>query len=179
MGYDELRRPIVHIELVDGQKFYEITDRLSKNPYPNNLLAIMLDEEIISAPRVQYAISGGKATISGQETVQEAQELADTINLGALPLKLEEKYIQQVDASLGRASLDQTMQAGIIGSILILLFMLIYYRLPGAVASFTLIVYVWILLIVFNLSERDADLAGDRCFRPGDRHGRRCEHHHL
>ena len=164
VGYDELRRPIVHIELVDGQKFYEITDRLSKNPYPNNLLAIMLDEEIISAPRVQYAISGGKATISGQETVQEAQELADTINLGALPLKLEEKYIQQVDASLGRASLDQTMQAGIIGSILILLFMLIYYRLPGAVASFTLIVYVWILLIVFNLLNATLTLPGIAAF---------------
>jgi len=164
VGYDDLRQPFVQIELKEANKFYDITNKLSQFPRPTNVLAIMLDDEIISAPEVNYAISGGKATITGQRTVEEAQELADTINLGALPLKLTEKYIQQVDASLGQASLDKTMFAGIIGSILILIFMAVYYRLPGLIASFTLIVYVWLLLIVFNLMNATLTLPGIAAF---------------
>ena len=131
----------------------------------------MLDDEVLSAPRVNYPISGGSAQIEGDYTPEEAKQLADTINLGALPLQLTEKYIQQVDATLGQASLDKTMTAGVIGSIVILLFMMIYYRLPGLVSAFTLIAYVWILLIVFNLLNATLTLPGIAAFRARDRHG--------
>jgi SecD/SecF fusion protein len=164
VAYDELNRPIVNIEVKEPEKFYEITDRLSKKPFPYNVLAIMLDEDTIAQPEVNYAISGGKASITGQRTAEEAKELAQTINLGALPLKLTEKYIQQVDATLGKASLERTMLAGIIGSIVVLIFMAVYYRLPGLVASFTLIVYIWLLLIVFNLLNATLTLPGIAAF---------------
>jgi len=157
--YDELKQPMVAIKVKDAGQFLDITTRLT-----GKVLAIMLDDQIISEPVVQGPLAGGQATISGNRTVEEAQELADTINLGALPLKLTEKYIQQVDASLGQASLEQTMLAGIIGSILILVFMSVYYRLPGLVASFTLIVYVWLLLIVFNLLNATLTLPGIAAF---------------
>ena len=157
--YNELNQPIVTIKLKDAAKFYDITKRLTGKP-----LAIMLDDEVLSAPMVNYPISGGSAQIEGDYTPEEAKQLADTINLGALPLQLTEKYIQQVDASLGQASLDKTMLAGVIGSVLILLFMIIYYRIPGLVSAFTLIAYVWILLIVFTLLNATLTLPGIAAF---------------
>lgn len=157
--YNELNQPFVTIKLKDASNFYEVTSRLT-----GNVLAIMLDDEVLSAPRVNYPISGGSAQIEGDYTPEEAKQLADTINLGALPLQLTEKYIQQVDATLGQASLDKTMTAGVIGSIVILLFMMIYYRLPGLVSAFTLIAYVWILLIVFNLLNATLTLPGIAAF---------------
>ena len=108
--YNELNEPFVTIKLKDASKFYEVTSRLT-----GNVLAIMLDDEVLSAPRVNYPMSGGSAQIEGDYTPEEAKQLADTINLGALPLQLTEKYIQQVDATLGQASLDKTMTAGVIG----------------------------------------------------------------
>ncbi len=102
---------------------------------------------------------------------EEAEQLADKINLGALPLQLTEKYVRRVDATLGQASLDKTMTAGVIGSIVILLFMMMLYRLPGLVSAFTLIAYVWILLIVFNLLNATLTLAGHCGVCARDRHG--------
>lgn len=147
--FDELRQPVVAIKLKDANKFSEITKRLASKPEGENRLAIYMDEKMISAPGVHYEISGGEATITGQYTNAEANELKDTINLGALPLKLTEKYTQSVAATLGQLSLKQTIEAGIIGTLFILAFMLIVYRMPGIVAAFSLIVFTWLLLLVF------------------------------
>ncbi|MBN3525704.1 protein translocase subunit SecD [Paenibacillus apiarius] len=163
--FNELHQPIVAIKLKDAGKFSEITKRLASLAQEDrNRLAIFMDEHMISDPRVSYEIPGGEATITGQRTNEEANELRDTINLGSLPLKLTEKYSQSVAATLGKLSLDQTVKAGLIGTALILLFMLIVYRLPGVIASFSLILFTWLLLIVFWLSEITLTLPGIAAF---------------
>jgi SecD/SecF fusion protein len=143
VGFDNANRPIILIEVKDKEKFADVTRRLLGQP-----LAIYLDEEMLSAPVVQQVLTDGKATITGNFTYQEASELKDIINLGALPLKLTEKYTQSVGATLGQQSLEQTVKAGIIGSLAILLFMVLIYRIPGAVSAVTLIVYTWLVLLI-------------------------------
>jgi preprotein translocase subunit SecD len=160
VGYDQLNKPLVQIKMVSRDKFKEITTRLSAKPSPDNVLSIYLDNVLISAPAVNYVIDSDTATITGSFTYDEAKNLADTINLGALPLKLTEKYTQSVGATLGQASLQDTVRAAAIGSILILLFMVGYYRVPGLVAAFTLITFTWLLIIVFNLLGGSLTLPG-------------------
>jgi preprotein translocase subunit SecD len=145
IGYDENNRPLVVIKMKDADKFAKITEKYLGQP-----LAIFLDEDLITAPVVQSVISAGEATITGQESLAEAKNLADTINLGALPLTLKEKSSNSVGATLGLLSLEQSLQAALIGSILVLLFMIIFYRLPGLVANVTLLVYVYLVLLVFT-----------------------------
>ncbi|UHA74325.1 protein translocase subunit SecD [Paenibacillus sp. 481] len=163
--FDELRKPVVAIKLKDANKFAEITQRLANlMPEGRNILAIYMDENVISTPAVSFQIASNEATITGQESTEEANNLRDTINLGSLPLKLTEKYSQSVAATLGQLSLNQTVQAGLIGTALILLFMLVVYRLPGIVASFTLILFTWILLIVYWLAGFTLTLPGIAAF---------------
>ncbi|OXM86821.1 protein translocase subunit SecD [Paenibacillus rigui] len=159
VGFDQSNRAQINIKVKDADKFKKVTEKLLGKP-----LAIYLDERQLSAPTVQSVLSDGAATISGNYTYEEAKELADTINLGALPLKLTEKYSQVVGASLGQLSLQQTVKAGLIGSILILLFMVIFYRLPGLVAAVTLITYVWLLLAVFDWMNATLTLPGIAAF---------------
>ena len=132
-----------------------VTEKLVGKP-----LSIYLDEKELSSPIVQSVIANGVATISGNYTYAEAKSLTDTINLGALPLKLTEKYSQVVGASLGQLSMNQTVNAAIIGSILILLFMVLFYRVPGLIAAFTLITYTWLLLLAFYLLHVTLTLPG-------------------
>lgn len=157
---DELGRPvIVSIEVKEKKKFEEITRRLLGKP-----LAIFMDDELISEPVVQGIFTDGKATISGQNTRQEAERLKDIINLGSLPLNLTELYTQKVGPTLGQLSLEKTLTGGLIGSALILLFMLVVYRLPGAVASVSLIFYSWLLLVLFKWMNVTLTLPGIAAF---------------
>jgi SecD/SecF fusion protein len=158
------QEPIISIKLKDRDKFYEITQRISQKPAPDNVLAIWLNEEMLYSPRVAQGINSDQATIEGGYTITEARELAATINLGALPVNLTEKYTQVVDATLGQASLEKTVTAGLIGSVFILLFMLIFYRLPGVIAVITLIMYTWLLLNIFNWMNATLTLPGIAAF---------------
>lgn len=144
VDYDEMGMPVVAIELKDAKKFEDITREYIGQP-----LGIYLDEEVITAPIVNSVIGGGTAIITGQESLEEAKELAALLNAGALPLELKEIQSQSVGASLGMKALDLAVKAGIIGAIIVLLFMIIYYRLPGLIASFSLIVYIYLVLFVF------------------------------
>lgn len=155
VGFDNLNKPMVQVKVKDKDKLKKVTEKLLQKP-----LAIYLDDKQLSAPVVQSVISEGTATISGNYTVQEANELRDTINLGAMPLKLTEKYTQSVGATLGQQSMKQTVEAGIIGATVILLFMVLYYRVPGLIAAFTLISYIWLMLLVFNLIHATLTLPG-------------------
>ncbi|MDF2721103.1 MAG: SecDF [Paenibacillus sp.] len=155
VGFDNANRPLIQIEVIDKDKFADVTRRLVGQP-----LAIYLDEEQLSAPIVQQALTDGKATITGNYTYDEATELKDVINLGALPLKLTEKYTQSIGATLGQQSLHETVEAGIIGSVLILLFMLVFYRVPGIVAAITLVIYIWLVLVVLYLMNAALTLPG-------------------
>ncbi|AZH30789.1 protein translocase subunit SecD [Paenibacillus sp. M-152] len=159
VGYDQLNQPEISIKVKDKAKFAEITKRLL-----NKELAIFLDDELLSAPTVRGELTDGSASITGNYTRDEANKLADTINLGALPLKLTEKYSQSVGATLGQLSLDQTIRAGLIGSIIILIFMIAMFRVPGLVASFCLIVHTWLVLVIFYLGGFVLTLPGIAAF---------------
>ena len=135
--------------------FAEITKRNVGKP-----VAIFLDGGIISAPVVQTVISGGQAVITGNFSIQEAKLLAQRLNAGALPLPIHIVGQSTVGPTLGRISLQKSLMAGIIGFALVLLFMLLYYRLPGLLAGFALILYVVLVLAVFKLVPVTVTLAG-------------------
>ncbi|MGN7765315.1 protein translocase subunit SecD [Paenibacillus sp. 22594] len=156
---DQLNRPEISIKVKDKSKFAEITKRLI-----GQKLVIYLDDRMLSDPNVNMEISDGNASISGNYTLEKARELADTINLGALPLKLTEKYSQSVGATLGKQSLDQTVKAGLVGSVIILIFMIGMYRLPGVLASFALILHTWLLIAVFVIADFTLTLPGIAAF---------------
>ncbi|HZK43960.1 MAG TPA: protein translocase subunit SecD [Syntrophomonadaceae bacterium] len=117
----------------------------------NKPLAIVIDNEIISAPNVNGPITDGNAVITGSFTAKEAQDLAVLLRSGALPVSFEVMEKRSVGPTLGADSLEKSVKAGIIGLIAILLFMLGYYRLPGLIADISLILYSFIVLGVMWL----------------------------
>ncbi|MEX0918247.1 MAG: protein translocase subunit SecD [Candidatus Paceibacterota bacterium] len=140
--------PIVAITFNDeGAKLFEEITR-------NNVgeqLAIFLDGEMISAPRINEAISGGSAIISGSFTPDEARALAENLNFGALPVPIELASTQTIGASLGSELLGKGVAAGIAGLAFVITFMLLWYRIPGLVAAAALLIYVAIMLALFQL----------------------------
>ena len=149
--------PIVSLEFNSegGKLFEEITRRnVGKN------VAIFLDRQPISVPRVNEAISGGRAVITGRFDVKEAKLLAQRLNAGALPVPIKLEARQLIGASLGKESLDRSLLAGKIGFAIIVLFMLLYYRLPGLLASIALSLYVLLVLAIFKLWPVTLTLSG-------------------
>ncbi len=144
---DDLGKPEVSIEwTTEGAKLFgEITQRDVNKP-----LGIFLDNTLISAPTVQEAITDGKAVINNM-TLDEAKKLAIELNSGTLSVPL--KILQQtdVDATLGADSLHKSLLAGLIGIACVAFFMIVYYRLPGLVATVALAIYAAILLAIFKL----------------------------
>ncbi|SFE25062.1 SecD/SecF fusion protein [Paenibacillus catalpae] len=157
--FDQLGNPMITIKLKDAKKFEDVTTKLT-----GKTLSIYLDEELLSSPSVNYPITGGSAQISGNYTLDEANNLKDTINLGALPLKLTEIYTQSVGAKLGQKSLNETVGAGVIGSAIVLLFLVLLFRIPGLVAGITVITYTWLLVVVFELMNATLTLPGIAAF---------------
>lgn len=140
--------PIVSIKFNDegGKLFEQITrDNVGEQ------LAIFLDGVIVSAPRINEAISGGNAIISGGFDPEEARDLAQNLNFGALPVAIELVSTQTIGASLGDEVLDKGLKAGLIGIGLVVLFMIGWYRIPGIIASISLFVYVMTVLALFQL----------------------------
>ncbi|MGN0155514.1 MAG: protein translocase subunit SecD [Lachnospiraceae bacterium] len=111
---------------------------------------IIYDGEVASAPTVQTAITGGSAVINGMEDDEEAEELAQTIRIGALPLTLEELRSNEVGATLGKDALSTTLKAGAIGMAVIAVIMIVLYLLPGFIAVLALIAYVVLMLLCLN-----------------------------
>ncbi|RKD28024.1 preprotein translocase subunit SecD [Caminicella sporogenes DSM 14501] len=152
MKFDQrTNQPVVSLELTGkgAEKFRKATKEASQLPAPKNIIAIILDNEVISAPRVNEEIPNGKAVISGNFDVKSASNLAALIRGGALPVNLIEVQTQAIGATLGIDSLKTSVNAAKIGIILVLLFMFIYYRLPGLIADIVLILYTLIVLFVF------------------------------
>ena len=116
----------------------------------NRQLGIFLDGEMISAPNINEPITGGTAVISGGFSADEAKELAQNLNFGALPVPIELQSTQSIGASLGAEVLDKGVRAGMIGFGIVMLFMLLWYRLPGLVAGIALLSYVTIMLALFQ-----------------------------
>lgn len=114
-------------------------------------LAILLDGVVITAPTIQGEIIGGKAQITGQYSVKEANELARSLKYGALPVPIELIGTQTIGASLGSEALEASMKAGLYGFIIIALFLVLWYRGKGIIAALALIIYIIINLIIFKV----------------------------
>lgn len=112
-------------------------------------LTIVLDKQVISSPVIQAALSNN-GTITGRFTLEEAQTLALQLSYGSLPVPLKIEATRQIGATLGAQSIAASVQAGIIGLIVVLLFMLIYYRLPGLLADGALIIYALANLAIYK-----------------------------
>ena len=158
--------PIVRFEFTDRgrEAFQEITraiaqrglDNAFRAPVPQHF-AIVLDDELVSAPSIDYVeypdgIDGGTgAAISGSFTIDSAQDLAEILKIGALPVRLELVSRSQVSATLGRQALDQGLIAGVAGFALVAVFLLAFYRVLGAVAVVALGIYALYLFALIKL----------------------------
>lgn len=164
--FDENGKPSVSLTLKSADKFKKVTQEIVNMGSPNNLLVIWLDFEegkdsfkaeiakkdpkYLSAPRVSQVFNQKTVSIVGDFTLDEAKTLSSLLDAGALPVKLTEIYSTSVGAKFGEQALNNTVLAGIVGVVIIFLFMLLYYRLPGAVACISLSVYIYLILLVFD-----------------------------
>lgn len=164
---DEYGNPVVSLKLSDQSKFYEVTTNVSQMTSGQNLMVAWLDFEegsdsyakeskaetpkFVSAATVSQGINSTSAQISGNFTKEKANELKDLINSGSLPVKMVEKYSDTVTADYGIDAFSSTILAGAIGVGLIMLFMVLYYRLPGIISAITLAVYIFIVFLIYNL----------------------------
>ncbi len=123
-------------------------------------IAIILDGKVISAPTVQSVITNGKANITGKFSRAEANELATLIKSGALPVTLVEERSSVKGPTLGQGAYEMSVKAAIIGIILVMLFMIIFYRLPGMMASIALTLYSAIIVILMVLMDATLTLPG-------------------
>jgi protein-export membrane protein SecD/preprotein translocase SecF subunit len=157
--FDAAGRPFVQLRFNSegGDLFEQISTRLVGLP-----LGIFLDEELISAPTVQQILKD-ESVITGLE-LDEADTLARQLRTGAMPIKLRVIQESTVDATLGDDSVRHSVQAGEIGILAVILFMILYYRLPGALAGAALVTYISVLLMLFKLIPVTLTLAGIAAF---------------
>ncbi|MDY3276504.1 MAG: protein translocase subunit SecDF [Staphylococcus chromogenes] len=160
-------QPAVTFKLKDSEKFKKVTEEISKKP--ENVMVVWLDYQkgdsyqkektkenpkYVSAASVDQPINSPNVEISGgfqgEKGVTEAKQIADLLNSGSLPVKLDEIYSTSVGAQFGQDALQKTIFASIIGISIIYLFMLFFYRLPGLIAVITLTTYVYLTLVAFN-----------------------------
>lgn len=167
-SFDQQNQPIVTLTLKDAAKFAEVTQKVMSMGAPNNLLVVWLDfeegvdsyaaesqkppgeQKYQSAASVTQVLNTTDVMISGNFTVDETKNFASVLNAGSLPVKLTEIYSTSVGAQFGEDALNDTVLAGVIGVLLIFVFMLLYYRLPGFISIITLSAFTYLVLIVFN-----------------------------
>lgn len=154
---DENGKAIIDLVLsTDGsKKFAAATQK-----YLGQAIAINLDEDQLTNPTVQTVITDGRAQITGNRDLAEAQRIASLISSGALPVTLKTETANVVGASLGAQALPQAVKAGAIGIGIVLLFMLLYYRVPGLLADISLCLYAFLVLLAFNLMGATLTLSG-------------------
>lgn len=123
-------------------------------------IEIVYDDEVISAPRVNEAITGGTAIISGMANAEEAQNLASSIRIGSLSLELQEIRSNVVGAQLGEDAIRTSLIAGAIGLAIVIIFMIAVYALPGVCAGIALIIYTLMMLLLLNAFDLTLTLPG-------------------
>ena len=151
---------VVDLEFNDKgtKKFAELTQQLVGKP-----MAIFFNGELTSAPVIREAIIGGRAQISGGDNgfaYEEAKEMVDLLNAGALPVPAKIIEENTVGATLGADSIEKSKFAGMIGLGLVMIFMIAYYRLPGLIADIALVIYSLILFMLFKMIPVTLTLAG-------------------
>ena len=153
-------RPIVTLIFNDdgADAFFDVTDRVARQ---GDRLAIYLDGEELVAPSAQTGISGGRAIIEGGSfTAEGVRTIAIQLRSGALPVALDLIQERNVDAVLGKESLRRSLIAGGIGLVMLLMFMIAYYKIPGLVASIALIAFTIMLLAIFKMIPVTLTLSG-------------------
>ena len=152
--------PIVNIEF-NGEgtrKFAEITTEIAGT---DDQIAIFLDDEELIAPVAEQAITGGTAFISGRDfTINRVRDIALLLESGRLPIPIELILEKDVDAILGSDSLQKSVRAGVVGLVLVFLFMLLYYRMPGLIAALALLIYALMLIAIFKMLPVTLTLSG-------------------
>lgn len=123
-------------------------------------IAIVYDNEIISNPSVNEAITGGQAEISGMASLEEARELASYIRIGSLSLELTELRSNVVAAQLGEEAISTSVLAGVIGLVIVIIFMIAVYRMPGLVSGIALLIYTGLMLVTLNAFDITLTLPG-------------------
>lgn len=145
-------KPVVALEFdkEGSKKFADATIELAgKENVGEKIIYIMLDGEIISAPIVEEPIRDGRGVISGEFTIEEANNLANLIRAGALPLEMKALQSRVIGPTLGLEAFEKSIKAGAIAILFIFLFMLIFYRVPGLIANIGLAIYV--LVVVYSM----------------------------
>jgi preprotein translocase subunit SecD len=157
VGTDELNRYAVQFELnpEGAEVFSDFT-----GAHAGDILAIVLDKVVISVPAIQGQIPEGQGIIEGSFTAEEANSLAIQLRYGALPVPLKVVETRTVGPSLGQDSLQKSLLAGVIGLVIVMSFMLVYYRLPGLIADISILVYIAITYALFRTIPITLTLAG-------------------
>ena len=150
-------RPTVNLEFTDegAKKFADVTAR-----NVGKQIAITLDGEILTNPVVQEAITGGRAQITGERTMEDANHLAILLRSGSLPVKLEVIENRTVGPTLGQDSKEASQKAFLIGVAGVFVFMLVFYRLSGLVADIALLLYTMLLLLLMRYLNATLTLPG-------------------
>lgn len=158
IGFDQTTsKPLILLQFdEEGEKIFEdLTSRNIGKP-----VAIYLDYQLQQAPIVQEKISGGKAQITGKFTLDEVKKRVRELNAGALPLPIKLISQQAVGPTLGKISLEQSLKAGALGFLAIILFIILFYRLAGILASIALGVYIALFLLFLKIIPVTLTLAG-------------------
>ena len=142
------------------KKFSEATGRISQLGEGNNFIAIVLDNAVVSQPRVSQQITESECYIEGDFTNEEAKTLASQIQGGKLPFSLKLAESRTIGATLGEKALDNSLTAAAIGLILVMLFMIVLYRMCGFIASISLIGYVSIVSLILGALRINLTLPG-------------------
>ncbi|MEG0423435.1 MAG: protein translocase subunit SecD [Erysipelotrichaceae bacterium] len=165
LSFDNTGKPSVSLKIQDQARFYNVTSEVSKAASGQNLMVTWLDfdpvsdsylaetqkdhPKFVSSATVSQGINGD-AVISGNFTKEEAKQMADLINSGSLPFKMNEMYSNAVTADYGANAFSSTIFAGAVGIALIMLFMILVYRLPGLISAISIAVYVFVVFLIYN-----------------------------
>ncbi|NMM61211.1 protein translocase subunit SecD [Clostridium sp. P21] len=153
----ESQKPVINLELNDAgtKKFADATQK-----FLGQKISIYLDDQLLTDPTVSVVINNGRAEVSGSRSMDEAKRKANLINSGALPVTVKAVESKVVGASLGANALPLSILAGEVGIGIVILFMILYYRVPGVIAGLALIVYVYLLLLAFATVNVTLTLSG-------------------
>lgn len=157
VNFDEAGLPAVSLSFnKEGEEIFANVTRENIG----KTIAIYLDSDIISAPTVQTEIPNGQAQITGNFTLEEARDLALRLNTGALPVPITLVSQQNIGPTIGQVAVERSFFAGIVGIVLLAFFLIVYYRLPGVMATVALAIYTLLLLAIFKLGPVTLTLAG-------------------
>ena len=148
---------VVQLSLTEegAEKFAEATEE-----HLGDIIYIVYDGEVVSSPRVQSVISDGNCVIEGMESYEAATTLASTIRIGSLSVELQEMSSKVVSAKLGDNAVSTSLIAGLIGLLLIMIFMIIYFRIPGLAAAIAMVFYTAAILLLLNAFDLTLTISG-------------------